>query len=169
MSTPPLKLLTLFIRQLSRPLALTINAIALRNRGISSICARTAVSVDSWNKHFEQRIFNTANVKHHGAQVHHNRVVEHGSMILAESSLYVLATAVIILESYRSRQREAERHEETRDDILMLQDEIEHLKRQLEQNHVYITQYMPPNGMRPAVLQVIDGSIQASQRAEQEE
>lgn len=162
MSTPPLKLLALFIRQLSRPLALTIKAIAVRNESISTLCTRTAVRVDSWNKHLEQTILNTTthgqpqSSNHTRSDIHQLRVIDHGSMIIAETTLYVFATIVVILEWNKSRQSEINRRKEVRDDILLLQDEIENLREQLKENHLILAKYMPPTDVYPTIIQVSD-------------
>lgn len=146
MAGPPLRLLSLFVRQLSKPLALGINAIAIRNQTVRKICLNAVNLTHNWNQELEKQLLTKT-----GDKNEHD--IQHGSLIISEIMLYTLTTLFIILEAQKSKNKDRERHNQLSDDIIILQDEIEHLKNELRRQKIDINQYNPPNGTNPIVLQ----------------
>lgn len=150
MAGPPLRLLSLFVRQLSKPLALGINALAIRNKSIRNICINTVKLTQNWNSELEKTLLVTNN----GDNNKNNYNVQHGSFIISEIMLYTITTLFIILEAQKTKNSNIERHNQLNDDILILQDEIEFLKNELKKQKIEISQYDPPNNINPIVLQI---------------
>lgn len=82
-----------------------------------------------------------------------NKAIENGASFISESFIFTVAGSLILYESYRQRRKELNRREAVLDDISMLQDEIEYLKKNLSQ-YVKIEDYKPAREFHPTVLKV---------------
>lgn len=180
MSALPLRLMTLFVRQLSRPLALGITSIANKNEMCRNICIQVFKQVNIWDRKLQNRL-ELNNTKIHSEQIeilakrflkhkkwnHTNverinqRLIEQGASIISEFILYGIITGFIFFETIKSKNNEATKRNELATDILTLQDEIEHLKKQLLNYQIEIQDYsVPSNSTKPIILKInADGTI----------
>lgn len=181
MSGLPLKLFTLFVRQMSRPLALGIKSRAMTHPQFKKFCISVAQRVHRLDVSLKRRLDLSSGIKtskntdllaehavKHNAPTHirplnETRAIETGATFLSELVLYSVAAGIITFETVRARNKELNRRESVTDDIEMLQDEIEHLKDQLLEYQIKINDYVPPHGVKPIILQLNeDGTLRSN-------
>lgn len=180
MSALPIRLMTLFVRQLSRPLALGITSLANKNEFCRNLCIQVFNQINSWDIKLQNRL-ELNNTKVHNEQIEplaknsfkhtklhqvnmqgiNQHIIEQGASIISEFLLYGIITGFIIFETIKSKSKEATRRNELANDILTLQDEIEHLKKQLLNYQIEIQDYsVPSTAIKPIILKInADGTI----------
>ena len=83
------------------------------------------------------------------------KAIEDGATFLAESFVFGVAGSIILYEAYKTRKKQNERTEMIEDDIKVLQDEIEYIKRKMNDLGVKLDDYMAPKELRPKVLKTV--------------
>lgn len=82
------------------------------------------------------------------------KAIDNGASFISESFLFSVAGGLILYESFRQRRKEQVRREGVADDIKALQDEIEWLKKILQDKRVVTEEYHLPGGMAPSILKL---------------
>lgn len=182
MSGVILRITTLFVRQLSRPLALGLKSISSKNHNCKNVCIKIAKRIyeleSSLQKGLDlgtgtkisteaERLADRA-VKHRigpgfmqGTEKRNNsHWADKGAVLISEFTLYTVTVVGIIYETVRSKLKERNRREGVSDDIEMLQEQIEYLKSQLRDHQILIADYTPSYPVKPKILQIYsDGSV----------
>lgn len=82
------------------------------------------------------------------------KAIESGANFLSETFVFAVAGVIIVLEGWRTRQKEITRRVGVEDDIKTLQHEIEYLKKKLKEYHVRLDDYKPLADLKPSVLKL---------------
>ncbi|VEU20000.1 DEKNAAC100761 [Brettanomyces naardenensis] len=152
MSNIAVKLSTLFIRQISKPVANVIKAEAKNHAGFKRFCVAVAQNLHFFDNSLKMRL-----LKHPPRPIrplNEARAIENGANFLSESFIFLVASGAVLFETSRQRQKEKGRREAVADDIATLQDEIEQMKKQLEQQSITIQDYKVPEDYKPLFLQM---------------
>lgn len=169
MNKVALKLVGVFIHQITRPLALLITATSKRIPICRKICISTSVLSKYWDHKIQEKLelgenINMAVTKVANKAVKHRfdhfkdadqvRDIHNGANILSELILYGTLTAYILNETSKSRSKEELAIEATQNDLRALQGEIEDLKQQLRDYQIEIRDYQVPEFINPVVLRL---------------
>ncbi|CAR22243.1 OPA3-like protein [Lachancea thermotolerans] len=131
MSGLALKLGTLLIRQVTRPVANVLKAQAKQHDTFKKVCvglaqkmhrvdARLRTRMTPGNREIKIRPLNDA------------RAVENGATWLSEAFVFGVTGSVVVWETLRQRTKELNRREQVANDISFLQSEIESLREKLD-------------------------------------
>ncbi|AOA64491.1 hypothetical protein PP7435_CHR4-0860 [Komagataella phaffii CBS 7435] len=146
-----LKLTSLFIRTVSKPMASAIKLQAKEHPKFKKTCILVAQSLHQWDSKLRMRIMG------HDVTIrplNDAKAVENGANFLSEFVLFSVAGSLILFESQRQRKKEAARRENVADDISTLQHEIEYLKRKMEEYNMKLDDYKPPQELKPSILKL---------------
>ena len=84
------------------------------------------------------------------------KAIENAAYLLSEGFIFSIAGSLILFEAYRTRKKELDRRESVSDDIKALQDEINFIKKKLDEHNMELDDYKLPEGLHPLVLNVTD-------------
>lgn len=164
-----LKLIGVFIHQVTKPMSLLIIATSKRVSICRKLCISTSVLSRYWDNKIQEKLDLGENinsevtkvakkaVKHryeHFKDVDQARDVHNGANILSELILYGTLTAYIINEANKSRSKEELVMEATQNDLRLLQYEIDDLKQQLRDHQIQINDYHVSDSIKPVILQL---------------
>ncbi|QPG76356.1 hypothetical protein FOA43_003744 [Brettanomyces nanus] len=158
LSSIAVKLSTLFIRQISKPIANLIKAEAKNHPGFKRFCVRVAQNIHFFDNRLKEKLLG------HSMRpirpLNEARAIANGANFLSEAFIFSVGSGALLLETNRQRQKEKNRREAVADDIAMLQEEIEGIKKQLADYSIKIDDYRAPANYKPFVLRIAeDGTV----------
>ncbi|SSD61821.1 related to OPA3-like protein [Saccharomycodes ludwigii] len=135
-----IKLLALALRQVSRPIANIIKAQAKQHETFKKLCISFAQRMHKTDLAIKAKLTST---KHKGTgnnikiksvvrPLNDEKAVENGATILSELFVFSVAGGIVAFETIRQMKKESARREAVTNDIGILQEEIEDLKKQLK-------------------------------------
>ncbi|ODQ67317.1 OPA3-domain-containing protein [Nadsonia fulvescens var. elongata DSM 6958] len=156
MSGIALKLTSLLVRTLAKPLASTIKAQAKEHPPFRKLCISFAQRLHRTDVRLRLGLTDasrtTKDIK--VRPLNDTKAIENGANFLSEAFIFSVAGGLILYESFRSKRKDKERRETVADDISTLQDEIEWLKTKLKEQKIVMDEYTVPPNMKPSVLKV---------------
>ncbi|KAK9375827.1 optic atrophy 3 protein-domain-containing protein [Lipomyces chichibuensis] len=127
MTTIALKISTLLVRTLAKPIANTIKARAKHHGPFRKVCIAVAQTLHSTDVRLRLGLLGDAG-KAKVRPLNDAKAIEMGANFLSESFLFSIAAGAIIFESVRSSRKSSARQESVEDDISELQAEVAKLK-----------------------------------------
>ncbi|SCU81717.1 LAMI_0B07382g1_1 [Lachancea mirantina] len=126
MSAIAIKLGTLLIRQVTRPVANILKAQAKQHDTFKRVCVELAQRMHRVDFRLRTRLVNTKqDIKIR--PLNDTRAVENGATLLSEAFVFGVTGSVVVWETLRQRTKELNRREQVSQDISYLQGEIEEL------------------------------------------
>lgn len=89
------------------------------------------------------------------------KAIEDGATFLAETFVFGVAGSIIVYETYKAKKKQNERTEMIEDDIRALQDEIEYIRKKLNEHNVKLDDYTLPKELKPKILKIRDGTAES--------
>ncbi|ODV97443.1 hypothetical protein PACTADRAFT_49154 [Pachysolen tannophilus NRRL Y-2460] len=133
MSSIALKLTSLAVRTIAKPMGNAIRSQAKEHAKFKHVCVTLAQRLHQLDSNLKIRLLGQKNIKIR--PLNENKAIEQGASFLSEAFIFTVAGSLIIYESFRARMKELNRREAVADDIAVLQDEIEFLKKNLHVNN----------------------------------
>lgn len=130
MSGIALKLTSLLVRTVAKPMALALKAQAKEHEVFKATCIRVAQAVHSTDVKLRMRLLGENKIK--VRPLNDKKAVENGANFLLELFIFSVAGSLILYESYRSRLKATNEKLSVRNDILVLQDDMSELKQLLD-------------------------------------
>ncbi|KAH3668111.1 hypothetical protein OGAPHI_001865 [Ogataea philodendri] len=126
MSSIALKLTTLFVRQIAKPIANTIKSEAKNHQGFKVTCVRVAQYF-----HFLDERLKTSLMGSKARQIrplNEAKAIQNGAEILSETFIFSVAAGALLYESNRQRVKEKNRKEGMESDVRRMEEEIAELR-----------------------------------------
>ncbi|KAK9353622.1 optic atrophy 3 protein-domain-containing protein [Lipomyces doorenjongii] len=127
MSTIALKISSLLVRTLAKPIANTIKARAKHHGPFRKVCIAVAQTLHSTDVRLRLGLLGDAG-KAKVRPLNDAKAIDMGANFLSESFLFAIAAGAIIFESVRSSRKSSARQESVEDNISELQAEVTKLK-----------------------------------------
>ncbi|SCU87435.1 LAME_0D10066g1_1 [Lachancea meyersii CBS 8951] len=127
MSALALKLGTLLIRQVTRPVANVLKAQAKQHDKFKEVCVGLAQRMHRVDARLRTRL-STAERELKIRPLNDARAVENGATLLSEAFVFGVTGSVVVWETLRQRTKELNRRDQVAKDISFLQSEIEELR-----------------------------------------
>ncbi|KAK4684613.1 optic atrophy 3 protein, partial [Tremellales sp. Uapishka_1] len=124
------KIFSLAIKTLAKPVANTIKAQAAEHARFRNICIGLAQRMHRTEARMRMGLLNeeAKNIK----PLNDTRAVQNGATTLAESFLFIVGAGLVIAESYRSSRKEGKRRDDVRERLEGLEEEVKGLRGMLE-------------------------------------
>lgn len=152
MSGIALKLTSLLVRTVAKPIATTLKGHAKNHEFFRNGCIRIAQTIHLTDVRLRMRLLGEQKIK--VRPLNDTKAIEQGANFLSELFIFSVAGGLIFYESYRSRKKAADEKESLADDISTLQDEIEYIKKKLQQYNFKVDDYHPPAGVNPKIIKL---------------
>lgn len=152
MSGIALKLTSLLVRTVAKPIATAIKAQAKEHETFRQGCIRIAQTVHKTDIRLRMSLLGEKKIKIR--PLNDKKAVENGANFLSEFFIFSVAGSLILYESFRSRKKAADERDALADDIATLQDEIDYIKGRLAAYNVRMDDYKPPPGYRPKYVKI---------------
>ncbi|KAK9315165.1 optic atrophy 3-like protein, partial [Lipomyces starkeyi] len=127
MSTIALKISSLLVRTLAKPIANTIKARAKHHGPFRKVCIAVAQTLHSTDVRLRLGLLGDAG-RAKVRPLNDAKAIDMGANFLSESFLFAIAAGAIIFESVRSSRKSSARQASVEDDISELQAEVAKLK-----------------------------------------
>lgn len=150
MSGIALKLTSLLVRTVAKPIATAIKGQAKEHETFRNGCIRIAQTIHLTDLRLRMKLLGEEKIKIR--PLNDNKAIDQGATFLSEFFIFSVAGGLIFYESYRSRKKAANEKEELADDISTLQDEIEYIKLKLKEYNLKVDDYKPPAGKNPKII-----------------
>lgn len=144
MSGIALKLTSLMVRTVAKPIATALKAQAKEHEVFRKSCIRIAQTVHSTDLRLRMSLLGENRIKIR--PLNDKKAIENGANFLSEMFIFGVAGSLILYESYRSRKATSNHREAVYEDMAVLQDEIEFLKRKLKELNIKTDDYELPEG-----------------------
>uniref|UniRef100_A0A060T3F7 ARAD1C32912p n=1 Tax=Blastobotrys adeninivorans TaxID=409370 RepID=A0A060T3F7_BLAAD len=159
MSSIALKLTSLLIRTVSKPIANGLKAQAKQHATFRKVCIDMAQFLHRTDMRLRMGLLGEKNLR--VRPLNDAKAIDSGANFLSETFIFSVAGGLILFESIRSRRKEMQRRETVADDIRTLQDEIEWLRNVLKAKKVIEEDYKLPQDVKPAILSLKDDGTSA--------
>ncbi|QFZ25525.1 hypothetical protein EJF18_10621 [Clavispora lusitaniae] len=126
MSGIALKLTSLLVRTVAKPIALTLKAQAKEHEAFRNACIRVAQTVHSTDVKLRMRLLGENRIK--VRPLNDKKAIENGANFLSEFFIFSVAGSLIFYESYRARVKSQNEKLTVKNDIIDLQEEITTVK-----------------------------------------
>lgn len=150
MSGIALKLTSLLVRTVAKPIATAIKAQAKEHDAFKNGCIRIAQTIHVTDLKLRMKLLGELKIKIR--PLNDIKAVEQGATFLLEFFIFSVAGGLILFESFRSRKKAQDEKHALADDISTLQDEIEYIKLKLKEYNLKLDDYKPPAGMNPKII-----------------
>ncbi|CAH2353579.1 hypothetical protein CLIB1423_11S02938 [[Candida] railenensis] len=150
MSGIALKLTSLLVRTVAKPIATAIKGQAKEHETFRNGCIRIAQTIHSTDLRLRMKLLGEEKIKIR--PLNDNKAIDQGATFLSEFFIFSVAGGLIFYESYRSRKKAANEKDALADDISTLQDEIEYIKLKMKEYNLKVDDYKPPVGMNPKII-----------------
>ncbi|KAK7203522.1 optic atrophy 3 protein-domain-containing protein [Myxozyma melibiosi] len=127
MSTIALKIGTLLIRTIAKPIANGVKSRAKVSGPFRKTCIAVAQVLHSTDVRLRQSLMGKAGTQK-VRPLNDAKAIEMGANFLSETLLFAVAAGVVIFESVRSSRKATTRHETTAEDIALLKEEVAQLR-----------------------------------------
>ncbi|KAH3687907.1 hypothetical protein WICPIJ_001124 [Wickerhamomyces pijperi] len=152
MSGIGIKLGSLLLRQVSKPIANILKAQAIDHEVFKKVCIWIAQRLHRTDVTLRMKLMGEKGAK--VRPLNDKKAVENGANFLSETFIFSVAGSIVLFESWRQRQKELTRRETVADDIKTLQYEIDYLKKKLTDYNVRLDDYSPPKDVMPLYLKL---------------
>lgn len=139
MSAIGIKLGTLLIRQVTRPVANILKAQAKQHESFKRLCIGLAQRMHRADARLRSRL-TPSKYEVKIRPLNDTKAVENGATLLSEVFVFGVTGSVVVWETTRQRAKEINRREQVTDDISYLQSEIEELRSALDRQNVQISE-----------------------------
>lgn len=146
------KLSALFVREISRPVAMIIRTEALKNTRFRCFCVSLAQNVNYWDNSLKNTLSKGPPLE--TPPLDEDQAIDNVSRMISESIFFLIACWSIVYESNRQKAREKQRRDALASDLATLQGEIDQLKSQLALHSIKVEDYHVPDGYNPSFLQL---------------
>lgn len=126
MSGIALKVTSLLVRTVAKPIANGLKAQAKNHEGFRRACIRIAQSVHATDVRLRMKLLGENKIK--VRPLNDTKAIDSGANFLSETFIFSVAGLLIFYESYRSRKKLATEKRNVKNDINELQDDIEEVK-----------------------------------------
>lgn len=133
MSGIALKLTTLLIRTVAKPISNTIKAQAKEREGFRRGCISIAQRLHRMDVRLRMNLMGEKRIK--VRPLNDNKAIEQGANFLSELFVFSVAGSMIFFESYRSRKKTTVRHTSVQEDLTAIQNELELLQQEVTALH----------------------------------
>ncbi|WWD16456.1 hypothetical protein CI109_100882 [Kwoniella shandongensis] len=124
------KIFSLAVKTLAKPIANTIKAQATQHETFRNICIGLAQRMHRTEARMRMGLLNTEGVA--VKPLNDTRAIQNGATTLAETFLFIVGAGLIVGESYRSSRKETKRRDDVKDRLESLEGEIGRLNGILE-------------------------------------
>lgn len=132
------------VRTVAKPIATALKAQAKEHEVFRKSCIRIAQTVHSTDLRLRMSLLGENRIKIR--PLNDKKAIENGANFLSEMFIFGVAGSLILYESYRSRKATSNHREAVYEDMAVLQDEIEFLKRKLKELNIKTDDYELPEG-----------------------
>lgn len=129
MSSIAIKLTSLLIRTVAKPISTTIKAQVKEHEVFRKNCIRFAQYLHRTDVKLRMGLVGENKIKIR--PLNDNKAIENGANFLSEFFIFSIAGSLIYYESYRTRKKSLDEKALVQDDISFLQDEIRNIQDQL--------------------------------------
>ncbi|RCK59683.1 OPA3-like protein [Candida viswanathii] len=152
MSGIALKITSLLVRTIAKPIGNAIKAQAREHERFRKLCIKFAQSMHSTEIKLRMSLLgeNKIRVK----PLNDNKAIEQGATFISEFFIFSVAGSLILYESYRSRKKASNERDALADDIAVLQSEIEYIKTKLGDINIKLDDYQVPEGYKPKYIKL---------------
>ncbi|EGW31548.1 uncharacterized protein SPAPADRAFT_72332 [Spathaspora passalidarum NRRL Y-27907] len=144
MSSIALKLTSLLVKTVAKPMANAIKRQAKEHETFRNICIRMAQTLHSGELRLRMSLLGEKKIR--VRPLNDTKAIEQGANFISEFFIFSVAGSLIFYESYRSRKKASEARESLADDISVLQSEIEYIKTKLGDINIKLDDYVVPDG-----------------------
>lgn len=130
MSGIALKVTSLLVRTVAKPIANGLKAQAKNSEGFKKACIKIAQTVHSTDVRLRMKLLGENKIK--VRPLNDKKAIDSGANFLSETFIFSVAGLLIFYESYRSRKKLADEKRTVKNDISELQDDIEEVKNLLK-------------------------------------
>lgn len=152
MSGIALKLTSLLVRTVAKPIATTLKQQAKNHESFKNACIRIAQTMHHTDIRLRMSLLGEKKIKIR--PLNDNKAIENGATFLSEFFIFSVAGSLIFYESYRSRKKASNEKDALFDDISTLQSEIEYIKEKLIENNFKLDDYKIPEGVNPKFITI---------------
>ncbi|KAG7664339.1 uncharacterized protein J8A68_002121 [[Candida] subhashii] len=152
MSSIALKLTTLLVKTVAKPMANVIKQQAKEHERFRSICIKMAQSLHRNETRLRMSLLGEKKIKIR--PLNDTKAIEQGATFISEFFIFSVAGSLIFYEAYRSRKKASTARESLADDISVLQSEIEYIKEKLGELNIKMDDYKIPDGYKPKYIKV---------------
>lgn len=152
MSSIALKLTSLLVRTVAKPIANTMKAQAKEHETFRRACISIAQTVHSTDLRLRMSLLGEKRIKIR--PLNDTKAVEQGATFLSELFIFSVAGSLILYESYRSRKKASDERDAIADDISVLQYEIEYMKTKFQELDVKLDDFKIPEGVNPKYVKI---------------
>lgn len=147
MSGIALKLTSLLVRTVAKPVANVIKAQAKEHEFFRQTCIRIAQTAHLTDLRLRMSLLGEKRIKIR--PLNDKKAIENGANFMSEFFIFLVAGSLILYETYRSRKKASDEKDQLADDISTLQSEIIFIKEKLESMDVRFDDWVPPEGIHP--------------------
>lgn len=130
MSGIALKLTSLLVRTVAKPVALAIKVQAKEHDSFKNVCIQIAQTVHRTDVQLRMRLLGENKIKIR--PLNDKKAVENGANFISEAFIFSVAGLLILYESFRSRAKANSEKQTVKSDISVLQEELSEVKDLLE-------------------------------------
>lgn len=152
MSSIALKLTTLLVKTVAKPMANVIKQQAKEHERFRNICIKMAQSLHRNETRLRMSLLGEKKIKIR--PLNDTKAIEQGATFISEFFIFSVAGSLIFYEAYRSRKKASTARESLADDISVLQSEIEYIKEKLGELNIKMDDYKIPDGYKPKYIKV---------------
>lgn len=160
MSGIALKLTSLLVKTVAKPIANTLKAQAKEHETFRNGCIFIAQTVHKTDLKLRMSLLGEKKIKIR--PLNDAKAIDNGANFLSELFIFSVAGSLIFYESYRSRKKASDERESIADDISVLQSEIEYLKSKLREVNIKLDDYQIPQGIKPKYIKLDPPAAEAS-------
>lgn len=150
MSGIALKLTSLLVRTVAKPIATAIKTQAKDHEKFRKTCIKIAQTIHHTDLRLRMSLLNEKKIKIR--PLNDNKAIENGATFISEFFIFSVAGSLIFYESYRSRKKASDERDALSDDIAALQSEIEYIKDKLDTYNIKLDDYILPEGIKPKYI-----------------
>lgn len=156
MSGIALKLTSLLVRTVAKPIATTMKAQAKEHEVFKRVCISIAQTVHSTDLRLRMSLLGEKKIKIR--PLNDTKAIDQGATFLSELFIFSVAGSLILYESYRSRKKASDQRDAIADDISVLQYEIEYMKTKFLELDVKFDDFKLPEGVHPKYIKILNPS-----------
>lgn len=165
MSGIALKLTSLLVRTVAKPIATTMKAQAKEHEAFKRVCISIAQTVHSTDLRLRMSLLGEKKIKIR--PLNDTKAIDQGATFLSELFIFSVAGSLILYESYRSRKKASDQRDAVADDISVLQYEIEYMKTKFQELDVKFDDFKLPEGVHPKYVKILNSSNDTPKEAKE--
>ncbi|KAK6455243.1 optic atrophy 3 protein-domain-containing protein [Scheffersomyces xylosifermentans] len=152
MSGIALKLTSLLVRTVAKPIATALKSQAKEHESFRRACITIAQTVHSTDLKLRMSLLGEKKIKIR--PLNDTKAVDNGATFLSELFIFSVAGSLIFYESYKSRKKATDERDALADDISVLQNEIDFIKTRLGDINIKLDDYVMPVDYKPKYIKL---------------